>query len=223
MWAKSPDTAPLCEGGSRMFKRMILAGLLAVGLAGLAGAQETKPAAPESAAPAAPKVKGKVVVQIETSMGNIKAELYPDKAPKTVENFLAYVKAGFYEGTIFHRVIPGFVIQGGGFTKNMVQKKTNAPITLESQNGMKNARGTFAMARTNDPNSATSQFFINLKDNAMLDYPKPDGNGYAVFGKVTTGLDIVDKIAGVKTTTLESGMADVPVEAVIIKAVKVLP
>lgn len=203
-----------------MFKRMLLAGMLAAVMASAAGAQESKPAAP---APTSPKMKGKVVVQIETSLGNIKAELYPEKAPKTVENFLAYVKAGFYDGTIFHRVIPGFVIQGGGFTKDMKQKKTNPAIALESQNGLKNARGTLAMARTNDPNSATSQFFVNLKDNAMLDYPKPDGNGYAVFGKVTSGLEIVDKIAGVTTTTLESGMADVPVEPVLIKTIKVLP
>jgi cyclophilin family peptidyl-prolyl cis-trans isomerase len=195
---------------------------------GIAAADDTQPSTPAQTpapapAPAPTKGKGKIVVLIETSLGNMKAELYADKAPKTVENFEAYAKAKFYDGTIFHRVIPGFVIQGGGFAKDLSQKKTNDPIPLESQNGLKNARGTLAMARTADPNSATSQFFVNLKDNTMLDYPKPDGNGYAVFGMVTSGMDVVDKIAAVQTTTAENGMENVPVDPVIIKSIKILP
>ena len=205
-----------------MLKRLMLVGLLTVLAVGLAAAaDETK----KGPAPAAPSAKGKgkkVVVQIETSLGNIKAELYPDKAPKTVANFEEYMKAGFYDGTIFHRVVPGFVIQGGGFTKDMTQKKPNAPIPLESQNGLKNQRGTLAMARTSDPNSATSQFFINLKDNGMLDYPNPDKNGYAVFGKVVDGMDVVDKIAAVETTTVDM-YQNVPSTPVEIKSVKILP
>jgi peptidyl-prolyl cis-trans isomerase A (cyclophilin A) len=176
--------------------------------------------APKSSAPASGK--GKVdVVLIETTMGNIKVELYADKAPKTVANFLAYVKDGYYAGTIFHRVIPNFMIQGGGFTSSMDQKTTKAAIPLESQNGLKNVRGTIAMARTKDPNSATSQFFINVKDNPSLDYPKPDGNGYAVFGKVLEGMDVADKIVAVATTT--KGMfSDVPVDPILIKSVKLV-
>ncbi len=158
-----------------------------------------------------------VHVTIKTSMGNIEAELYPDKAPKTVENFLAYADGKFFDGTIFHRVINGFMIQGGGFTPDMVQKPTKAPIPIESSNGLKNLRGTLAMARTNDPNSATSQFFINHKDNAFLD-PSPQGPGYAVFGKVTSGLEIVDKIANAKTGN--KGMhQDVPAEPIVIQSI----
>ena len=134
-------------------------------------------------------------------------------------NFLKYVDDGFYSDTIFHRVIPGFMIQGGGFEKNMSQKKTREPIELESRNGLKNDRGTIAMARTSVPNSATAQFFINTVNNNGLNYPQPDGNGYAVFGKVIEGLDTVDKIAGVKTG--RAGMhGDVPVEPVIIESVE---
>jgi peptidyl-prolyl cis-trans isomerase A (cyclophilin A) len=133
-------------------------------------------------------------VRFETSMGNFVVELYPDKAPKTVENFLLYVKAKHYEGTIFHRVMNGFMVQTGGFTPDMNTKITRPPIPLEALNGLKNDRGTIAMARTGDPNSATSQFFINVVDNANLNAPKPDGNGYAVFGKVVTGMDVIDKI-----------------------------
>jgi peptidyl-prolyl cis-trans isomerase A (cyclophilin A) len=204
-----------------MFKRMLLAGFMSVAIIGLALAQEAKK--PEAASTSGTKGKGKkVVVLIETSLGNIKAELYPDKAPKTVANFEEYMKAGFFDGTIFHRIVPGFVIQGGGFTKDMMQKKTNPPIPLESQNGLKNTRGTLAMARTQDPNSATSQFFINLKDNQMLDYPNPDKFGYAVFGKVVEGLDVVDKIAGVATATVDQ-FQNVPVDPIIIKSVKLLP
>ena len=158
-----------------------------------------------------------VKVTIKTSMGDIDAELYPDKAPKTVENFLAYADSKFFDGTIFHRVISGFMVQGGGMTPDLNQKPTKAPIPIESNNGLKNLRGTLAMARTNDPNSATSQFFINHKDNAFLD-PSPQGPGYAVFGKVTSGMDVVDKIAAVKTGSRGFNQ-DVPVETVEIKSI----
>ena len=133
-------------------------------------------------------------VRLRTSLGDVVLELYPDKAPKTVENFLQYVKDKHYEGTVFHRVIDGFMIQGGGFTAEMQQKPTRPPIPLEAKNGLTNDRGTVAMARTRDPNSATAQFFINVADNAGLNAPSPDGHGYAVFGKVVQGMEIVDKI-----------------------------
>jgi peptidyl-prolyl cis-trans isomerase A (cyclophilin A) len=147
-----------------------------------ANAQSATPAA------AAPKVK------LATSMGDIVLELNPEKAPKTVENFLQYVKDKHYDGTIFHRVIDGFMIQGGGFNEQMSQKPVRSPIPLESNNGLKNDRGTIAMARTNVPNSATAQFFINVVNNNNLNAPLPDGHGYAVFGKVVSGMDTVDKI-----------------------------
>jgi cyclophilin family peptidyl-prolyl cis-trans isomerase len=157
-------------------------------------------------------------VTLETSHGVIVLELYPDKAPATVANFLEYVKAGFYDGTIFHRVIDGFMIQGGGFTADLGKKDTRAPIKNESENGLGNERGTIAMARTQDPHSATAQFFINTVDNRSgLDYGKTAQIwGYAVFGKVVQGLDVVDKIAKVKTGT-RAGMADVPEEPVVIR------
>ena len=151
------------------------------------------------------------VVLLETTSGDILVELYPDKAPETVANFLKYVDDGFYNNTIFHRVIPGFMIQGGGLTARMQQKDTSAPIKNEADNGLKNDRGTIAMARTMDPHSATAQFFINLVDNDFLNFQAPSGNGwgYCVFGRVTEGMDVVDKIAKVKTTTV--GMyQDVP-------------
>jgi peptidyl-prolyl cis-trans isomerase B (cyclophilin B) len=157
-------------------------------------------------------------VALETSHGRILLELYPDKAPKTVENFLQYVRSGFFDGTIFHRVIPDFMIQGGGFTSDMRQKPTRTPIQNEADNRVANARGTIAMARTNDPHSATAQFFINLKDNGFLDHTgkHPQGWGYAVFGKVVEGMDVVDKIADVRTT--RKGMHEnVPAEAVVIE------
>lgn len=141
----------------------------------------------------APKVK------LATSMGDIVVQLDPAKAPKTVENFLAYVNDKHYDGTVFHRVIDGFMIQGGGFTADMQPKPTRAPIPLEANNGLKNDIYTIAMARTGNPNSATSQFFINVKDNAMLNAPNPDGHGYAVFGKVIEGTAVVDKIKAVAT------------------------
>ncbi len=161
------------------------------------------------------------VVLMDTSLGSIKIELYPQKAPVTVKNFLEYVKSGFYNGTIFHRVINGFMIQGGGFTADLHQKSTNAAIKNEADNGLKNDRGTIAMARTGDPNSATSQLFINVVDNNNLNRPAPDGFGYAVFGKVIAGMDVVDKIK-VVPTGFSKGFMDVPQTPVVIKSVKVL-
>ena len=156
-------------------------------------------------------------VKLATSMGDIVVQLDPEKAPKTVDNFLKYVKAGHYNGTIFHRVIPNFMIQGGGMTPDMNEKPTNPPIALEARNGLVNQRGTIAMARTADPNSATAQFFINVKDNEFLDAEKArDGNGYAVFGKVVSGMDVVDKIRVVPTGS-KGPHDDVPTTPVIIK------
>lgn len=138
-------------------------------------------------------------VRLSTSMGDIVLELAADKAPQSVNNFLQYVRDKHYDGTVFHRVIDGFMIQGGGFTADMNQKPTRDPIPLEARNGLKNDRGTIAMARTGNPNSATSQFFINVVNNAMLNAPSPDGFGYAVFGRVVSGMDVVDKIRAVST------------------------
>ena len=152
-----------------------------------------------------------------TNKGNIKLKLYPEKAPITVKNFLSYIDSGFYNNTIFHRIIPGFVIQGGGFSKEMDRKKTLSPIKNEADNGLKNLRGTLSMARTNIVNSATSQFFINLKDNNSLDHGSRDF-GYAVFAEVIEGMEIVDKIASVQTTN--SPMPNIPVEQVVIESVK---
>ena len=161
-------------------------------------------------------------VEMKTSQGTVLIELYPDKAPKSVANFLAYIKDGFYNHTIFHRVIDNFMIQGGGFTQDMKEKPARAPIENEAKNGLKNAVGTLAMARTNDPHSATAQFYINLIDNRSLDHPSFDGWGYAVFGKVTQGFDVVQKIG--KTRTGVSGMyRDVPQTPVIIESVRLLP
>ena len=160
-------------------------------------------------------------VLMETSLGNIKIELFQKESPESVKNFLSYVKEGFYNGTTFHRVIPGFMVQGGGFTANMNQKSTGKPIKNEAANGLKNDRGTLAMARTGDPDSATAQFFINLVNNNGLNRPQPDGHGYAVFGKVIEGMDVVDRIAGVRTG-VRMGMRDVPLDPVEIKVMKVL-
>ncbi|HEY1608191.1 MAG TPA: peptidylprolyl isomerase [Paraburkholderia sp.] len=160
-------------------------------------------------------------VLLKTSEGDIRVELYPEKAPKTVDNFLQYVKSGQYNGTIFHRVIRGFMIQGGGYSTSFVEKPTRAPIPLESQNGLKNVAGSIAMARTSDPNSATSQFFINTVDNPGLDYPNPDGHGYAVFGKVTQGMDVVQRIEATPTTT-RGPMADVPQQQIVIQSATVV-
>lgn len=163
-----------------------------------------------------------VTVRVETTQGVITLELDGDKAPETVANFLEYARAGFYDGTIFHRVIPGFMIQGGGFDGDMKQKTTRAPIKNEAGNGLKNTTGSIAMARTNDPHSATAQFFINVKDNGFLDHtaPTPQGWGYTVFGSVTDGMDVVRSIEAVKTGN-RSGHQDVPIEEVIITKVTV--
>jgi cyclophilin family peptidyl-prolyl cis-trans isomerase len=179
--------------------------LLAAVMADPAGAKATT---------AAPRVT------LNTSKGEIVVELYADKAPKTVKNFLAYVDDKFYDGTIFHRVIPNFMIQGGGFTADMNQKQTKAPVENEAGNNLSNARGTIAMARTGDPHSATAQFFINLKDNTFLDRKQSqDGWGYTVFGKVVKGMEVVDAIAAVRTGS-KSGMSDVPTQTVTITGAK---
>jgi len=185
-------------------------GFLAWLVALVVGAQvhAVEPAAAPAAAPQR--------VTLETSQGRIVVELRADKAPKTVANFIQYVNDGFYDGTIFHRVISGFMIQGGGFTAAMVQKPTRPPVASEGNNGLKNVRGSLAMARTSDPNSATAQFFINVVDNAFLDYPGRDGFGYTVFGSVVEGMDVVDKIRAVPT-----GGGDVPRETILIKSARI--
>ncbi|WP_343587767.1 peptidylprolyl isomerase [Herbaspirillum sp.] len=183
-----------------MFRRSLLCALAALSLTAALPA-------PAFAAAAAPRVL------LKTSMGDIVVELNPEKAPVTVENFLNYVKKGQYNGTLFHRVISGFMIQGGGFDKNMRQKPTDAPIRNEAKNGLKNEVYTIAMARTSSPHSATAQFFINVANNAPLDYPSRDGWGYAVFGKVVQGTDVVDKIKQVPT-----GYDDVPATQVVIES-----
>ncbi len=161
-------------------------------------------------------------VEMKTSLGTLTIELYADKAPKTVENFLQYARDGFFDGTVFHRVIPGFMIQGGGMSPELKEKPTRPPVQNEAKNGLKNETGTIAMARTSDPHSASAQFFINLKDNAFLDYPGRDGWGYAVFGKVVQGFDVVEKIARVPTGN--SGFhQNVPTKPVLIEAARVLP
>ena len=157
------------------------------------------------------------MVELHTNHGIIKLELDAEKAPKSVENFLNYVKAGHYDNTVFHRVIDGFMIQGGGFEPGMKQKPTEAPVTNEANNGLKNVKGSVAMARTNDPHSATAQFFINVNDNDFLNHssPTPQGWGYAVFGKVVKGQDVVDAIKAVRTTR-KGFHDDVPFDAVVI-------
>jgi len=159
------------------------------------------------------------VVEIQTSMGNIEVELYQDKAPKTVKNFLSYVNEGYYNGTIFHRVINNFMIQGGGFTEDYKKKKTSPPIKNEADNKLKNLKGTIAMARTSNPNSATAQFFINTVNNTFLDYSAPTrrGWGYTVFGKVVKGIDVVDRIEKLKTGSGGPFSKDVPKVPVVIK------
>jgi peptidyl-prolyl cis-trans isomerase A (cyclophilin A) len=185
-----------------MLKSLFLAALFAITTA--AGAQTANPR-----------------VELKTSAGVIVLELYPDKAPKTVANFVQYVKDGHYNGTVFHRVIGNFMIQGGGFEPGMKQKPTRAPVENEAKNGLRNDVGTIAMARTSDPNSATAQFFINVQNNDGLNYPSPDGHGYAVFGRVVEGMDVVNRIRGVQTGT--RGMhRDVPVQDVVIESATVL-
>lgn len=190
-----------------MLKRLACLLLLGLCLAGSAFAAETK----------------NPTLLLETSLGNVKVELFEKEAPISVQNFLDYAKSGFYNGTIFHRVIPGFMIQGGGFNPNMTPKKTNPPIKNEAANGLKNDRGTLAMARTSMVDSATAQFFINVANNDFLNH-RPGGPmvyGYAVFGKVLEGMDVVDKIAATQTG-VQMGFTDVPTTPVVIKNVKVL-
>ena len=192
--------------------RSVLAGVVSIGLMlGLVGL-------------ASAAGKGNPMVVLSTSLGDIKIELYQDKAPVTVQNFLEYVKSGYYDGTIFHRVIPGFMVQGGGMTDDMRDKREGqrAAIKNESSNGLKNDTGTLAMARTSAPDSATSQFFINVKDNTALNKENAaDKVGYAVFGKVVEGMDVVKKIEQVKTAT-KGPHQNVPVDAVVIKSAKVV-
>jgi peptidyl-prolyl cis-trans isomerase A (cyclophilin A) len=165
-------------------------------------------------------------VEFKTSMGTFVVELDSEKAPKTTANFLNYVKSGFYNGTIFHRVIDGFMIQGGGFTPDLVQKPTDAPVASEAQNGLKNNTYTIAMARTSDPDSATAQFFINVKDNAGLDYPNAMGSGYTVFGKVISGTQTIDAIrkvpTGIASAPRMGRMSDVPNKVVTIESATIL-
>lgn len=188
--------------------RLLLAALPAVMLA--AGASSP------AAAAGAPRV------ELDTTMGKIVVQLSPDRAPITVKNFLTYVKEGHYNGTIFHRVISGFMIQGGGYTPAMQEKPTHEPIPLEARGGLHNDRYTIAMARTSYPHSATSQFYINVADNDFLNADQAqDGQGYAVFGQVVSGMNVVDKIAAVKTGA-KAGMSDVPLEPVVIKSAKIL-
>ena len=161
------------------------------------------------------------MVEIETSMGKITVELFAKEAPLSTKNFLEYAEKGHYSGTVFHRVIAGFMIQGGGLTAEMIPKPTAPPVKNEAGNGLKNDRGTLSMARTGDPDSATSQFFINLVDNNNLNRPSPDGYGYSVFGKVTKGIEVVDKIGATKTG-IKKGFRDAPETPVVINSVKVL-
>jgi peptidyl-prolyl cis-trans isomerase A (cyclophilin A) len=212
--ALSPNPSERPEVNSlNLCRRSLL--VLCAGLSVALGAS-----AADSAAPAAAPVANALPnVVFQTSMGSFTVELYPAKAPKTVENFLEYVKSKQYEGTIFHRVIDGFMIQGGGFAADMTEKPTRAPIVLEAANGLKNERGTIAMARRGDPNSATAQFFINVVDNPALNATRPEGNGYAVFGKVVAGMDVIDKIRTVATGN--KGMhQNVPLTPVLINSAK---
>lgn len=160
------------------------------------------------------------MITLKTSLGDIVLELDHDKAPKSAENFVQYVRDGHFDGTIFHRVISNFMIQGGGFTPDMNQKPTRDPIENEAKNGLSNKTGTIAMARTTDPHSATAQFFINVKDNDFLDHPGQDGWGYCVFGKVSQGMDVVEQIKGVETTN-RAGHSDVPEEPIVIEKAEV--
>jgi len=211
----------------------MLRALLFASLSGLAfGAAAQQPAAKPAPA-AAPAGAAQAIplaapvehphVTMRTNMGDITIELYPEKAPKTVENFLQYTKDKYYNGTTFHRVIDGFMIQGGGYTQDLKPRPTRAPIPNEANNGLSNLTGTVAMARTGDPNSATAQFFINVNDNKFLDAPQRDGGAYAVFGKVVAGTEVVDAIRGVKTTTKSAPngqpFQDVPAETVTINSI----
>lgn len=175
--------------------------------------------------PAVSVLAANPIVEIKTNLGIIQVELYSDKAPETVENFLNYVKDDYYTGTIFHRVISGFMIQGGGFDQSYTQKPTRPPVKNEADNGLGNETGTIAMARTNDPHSASSQFFINVANNHFLDYTAPtaQGYGYTVFGKVTAGMNVVNKIAGSPTGAGGPFNRDAPQKTVVIESIKLLP
>jgi cyclophilin family peptidyl-prolyl cis-trans isomerase len=179
---------------------------------------------PAAQPPGAPPTQPDPVVMLDTTAGAITIQLYADKAPDSVQNFLEYVRDGFYSGTIFHRVVPGYVIQGGGYTPELVEKATRPPVRNEATNGLSNVRGTVSMARLRTVRSATSQFFINLANNSKLDHHgfSPDDYGYAVFGRVISGMDVVDRIAGMETTSRD-GMDDVPVAPVVIKSATVQP
>jgi cyclophilin family peptidyl-prolyl cis-trans isomerase len=193
-----------------MFNRLIIAAVFLC--AGIVSAQEADSDATT-----------KTTVTMHTSRGAITLELFPEQAPATVENFLQYARDGFYEGTIFHRVISHFMIQGGGFTTEMIKKETREAIENEATNGLNNNRGTIAMARTSDPHSATAQFFINVQDNSPLDHTGTGSSrewGYVVFGEVTAGMDVVDDIRFVETTVV-NGMRDVPVETIVIERVEI--
>jgi peptidyl-prolyl cis-trans isomerase A (cyclophilin A) len=189
-----------------MIKKMLSAIALICLVAGIACAEGTK----------------NPVVMMETTLGNIKIELFEKDAPISVKNFLDYASSGYYSGTIFHRVMQNFMIQGGGHTPDRKEKPTKAAIKNEAANGLKNDRGTIAMARKADPNSATAQFFINVVNNNGLNRPNPDGAGYAVFGKVIEGMDVVDKIVAVKTLSLNMVFQNIPETPVVIKSVKVV-
>ena len=208
------------------FRRTLIKGLTlgagALLLSGSALAQQTEPQAEPAAeaAPAAPAIKGPQV-SMKTTMGEIVVQLDEERAPKTVANFMQYVKQGFYKGTIFHRVIDGFMIQAGGMNEKFEGRKTNKPVKNESNNGLSNQPYTISMAREDHPDSATSQFFINVADNSGIDYPNYRGSGYTVFGKVVKGQEVVDKIKGVVVDDVR-GMQNVPVVPIFIKSVTVL-
>ena len=202
-----------------MLRMRLLVAAVAAVAASLALFTQLAVAEPASAGGQAKAAAGRAAptVSMKTSAGEIVVELDAAKAPRTVDNFLQYVKTGFYNGTVFHRVIRGFMIQGGGYTPQGAEKATRGPIEIESSNGLKNRRYTIAMARTADPNSATAQFFINAKDNRFLDYPGQDGFGYTVFGKVIKGSEVVDQIEAVETDR-----RDKPVKPVIIESVTLI-
>lgn len=191
----------------KIFKRLPFVSLLCLAL-GSGVAEESVAAAPPKA-------------EFKTNLGSFVIELYPDKAPKTVANFIQYVDEGFYAGTTFHRVISNFMIQGGGHLANLDRKPTRGPIEIESKNGLKNDAGWVAMARTSAPNSASSQFFINVVNNDGLNHPNPDGHGYTVFGKVVSGMDVVERIRKSPTGSA-GGMRDVPTTAIVIESAKML-
>ncbi len=206
---------------SSLFSMPLFIGALMLGISGCGASEpgaQTIAVTPATGEPANPRVL------IETGQGKITVELFPAQAPQSTENFLNYVKSGFYDGLVFHRVIPGFMIQGGGMTPELAEKPKNAPIPNEADNGLKNLRGTLAMARTGDPHSASSQFFINVGDNAFLNHrgKSVDGWGYAVFGQVVDGMDVVDAIVAVPRGN-RGPHGDVPIEAVVMQRVTLLP